>query len=179
MPLLTNWQQFSDEQPTKNNVRFWWKSWPNANVGLCLGPVLGLIALDVDGESGARWVQQHEAEIPPTLEFITGHGRRLLFAYPTGFDVPNSNLCKDAHGEVRVLADGRQTVMPPSVHANGVVYRWEEGRGPGEIEPATCPEWLLDLLVPPPDPEPEDPRTSARSGQDSRVRERRYRRSLP
>jgi hypothetical protein len=30
---------------------------------------------------------------------------------------------------------------------NGTAYRWEEGRGPGEIEPVECPPWLIQVLA--------------------------------
>src|SRR5439155_8468526 len=48
--------------------------------------------------------------------------------------------------ELRFQAKGAQTVLPPSRHPSGTRYAWKPGHGPGEIEPAIAPAWLLAEL---------------------------------
>jgi putative DNA primase/helicase len=45
-----------------------------------------------------------------------------------------------------LAATGHATVAPPSRHASGKRYRWEEGKSPKDIEPATLPQTWLDRL---------------------------------
>lgn len=59
---------------------------------------------------------------PPTLQCLTGRadgGRHLYFRHP-GFHVGNRKLAP----KLDVRADDGYVVLPPSVHPNGVVYRW-------------------------------------------------------
>ena len=43
---------------------------------------------------------------------------------------------------------GGYVVLPPSIHPSGNSYRWRRGYGPGEIEVAIAPEWLIALVEP-------------------------------
>jgi hypothetical protein len=143
------WKPFQTERPTEAHLRQSWHRLNNANVGICLGPVSNLIGLDIDGPDGDLLLNDWRAGdiIPATLEFTTpGGGRRLLFKHP---DQPIQIKSHQAGKKeaIRVLAEGSQTVAPPSRHANGAYYEWVPGRGPGEIEPAECPEWLMAQLT--------------------------------
>jgi len=146
---LCPWKDYQGRRPRPVEVRLWWNRWPTANVGMALGPVSKLIGLDIDGSAGEFLLSflMRRADVPtlpPTLEFVTpGGGRRLLFQ--SDEDLPNEEY-QLGDGELRLLCEGRQTVMPPSRHANGGEYLWVEGHRPGEIEPAALPEWLLHLL---------------------------------
>lgn len=132
------WKQWQEERPDEDTVRGWWRQYPVANVGIATGPVSGLIAVDVDGIEGRNLLDQLSGgDLPPTWEFITAHGYRYLYRWPEGVVVKNKEYTLEA-GEVRILAKGRQTVMPPSVHANGTCYAWEERRSPDDL-PAVGP----------------------------------------
>lgn len=126
-PLIAEWTSFA-KLPTEDRVREWWRHWPTANVGIVMGRVSGMVGLDVDGEAGEQELLTILAEIglPSTLEFRTsGGGRRLLFGVEAERAV---RIAIRSHGkkqEIRLLADGAQTVAPPSRHASGDYYRWE------------------------------------------------------
>lgn len=149
---LGSWKEYTQRLPRPAELKLWWNRWRNANVGLALGPVSGLVGLDLDGSAGEAILENllsaAGGTLPPTLEFVTpGGGRRLLFAHND--PLPNEEYHL-GDGELRVLAQGRQTVMPPSLHHSGGVYAWVDGGRPDEIEPAPLPEWLLQLLLCPP-----------------------------
>jgi hypothetical protein len=139
---LGPWKAWQSRLPTLDEVVAQWEVVPASNVGVVLGPVSGLVGVDVDGEEGERILGELSGgDLPRTLTFTTGRGRRLLYAIDRDSDIPTRTL-SGRGGEVKVLAAGTLTVMPPSRHASGRKYRWLRGRGPGDIRAAWAPEWL-------------------------------------
>jgi hypothetical protein len=111
--------------------------WPRANVGVILGLASGLVGVDVDGEGGLDVLKQISCgELPRTATFTTGKGLRLLYRLPAGVFVPSAVY----PGGLEILAEGRQTVMPPSVHVCSAAYRWARGKGPAAL--SNAPDWL-------------------------------------
>lgn len=140
------WKEFQDRVPTDQEIRQKWRDCGYLNVGMAYGPVSGLVGIDIDGEGGEELLKS-KGETPPTLEFVTpGGGRRLLYKIPPGAILRTTYESPKAKQELRFQAKGAQTVMPPSRHANGGVYSWVPGKGPGEIEPAPAPAWLIAEL---------------------------------
>jgi hypothetical protein len=122
---LVPWKAYQSRRPTTDEVCDWWDTWPTANVGVVMGPVSGLVGIDVDGEGGERRLAEFSGgDLPETLEFSTPNGRRLLYAPGGGLFYPPGLDLSGAAGEVRLLGQGSQTVMPPSRHKSGEVYRW-------------------------------------------------------
>jgi Bifunctional DNA primase/polymerase, N-terminal len=67
----------------------WWTRFPKANIGIALGKVSGLVAVDVDGPSGRETLERLLAQFEHTLDpkwFVeTGRsdgGRHYYFRYP-------------------------------------------------------------------------------------------------
>lgn len=143
------WKRWQDERPDEATVRRWWHDHPMLNVGVALGPVSGLVRVDVDGEAGeVALLELSGGDLPVTLEFLSGReggGRGLLYAIPEGAQL-RTTVRHTEGDEVRLQAKGSQTVLPPSRHVSGGRYRWVSGRGPGEIDAAPCPAWLLAAL---------------------------------
>jgi hypothetical protein len=106
--------------PEESAVRGWWRELPNSNLGVALGGVTGLIGLDSDGAAGEELLRRLSAgDVPDTLEFATGGGRRLLYGVPPGVvlrPTPKPGGMELEGGELRLLGLGSQTVMPPSRH---------------------------------------------------------------
>ena len=139
---LGPWKTWQTRLPTRDELTAQWELVPAANVGVVLGPVSGLVGVDVDGEEGERILGELSGgDLPRTLTFTTGRGRRLLYAVDRDGDVPTRTLSGRA-GEVKILAAGTLTVMPPSRHVSGRKYCWVRRRGPGDIRAAWAPEWL-------------------------------------
>jgi hypothetical protein len=139
---LGPWKAWQARLPALDEVVAQWELVPAANVGIVLGPVSGLVGVDVDGDEGEHILDEASGgDLPKTLTFATGRGRRLLYAIDWDSDVPTRTL-SGRGGEVKILAAGTLTVMPPSRHASGKKYRWLRRRGPGDVRPAPAPEWL-------------------------------------
>ncbi len=125
-PLILRW--VNARVPSEELIDEWLIKWPNCNIGLVLGKVSGLIAIDVDGQYGAETLQKISGgDLPETWQFSTpGGGMRYLYRFPKNlnlkkFQDTNKEL---AHNECALLGEGFQTVMPPSTHQNGGKYEW-------------------------------------------------------
>lgn len=119
-----------------------------ANIGGLMGAVSGLVAVDVDGPDGEQALQELSGgALPPTWEYGTSPGRRrLIYALPAGVTIPSRKL----GAQLDLLGDGRQAVLPPSLHPSGHRYQWLPGRDPWTFGPAApAPEWLLRLSTRP------------------------------
>lgn len=152
VPTIAQWSDKTNT--TKRDIKSWLIDNPHMNLGLILGKTdnYNLIGIDIDGSKGLEyWFKlttehgQHES----TWEFTTpGGGTRLLFTAPTDFKSKKHATPLDGeHQEVAFIAQGQQTVLPPSVHANGGTYEWVDNCCPDSIpKPAPCPQWILDLV---------------------------------
>lgn len=140
----------------------YWRQWPDANVGIRTGGApqgAGVFVLDIDprhggDESLAEWVRLH-GELPDTVEAVTGGGgRHFVFAYPpeeTGGVIRNRSNVRPG---IDIRGDGGYVVTAPSQHAAGNAYRWREGHGSRDLQPAPAPAWLLDAIRDKPTPSP-------------------------
>ncbi len=137
------WKQYQTTPATVEQIRHWWDRNQYLNVGVALGPVSGMIGIDVDDEDGDILLMELSGgDLPRTWEYTTGKGRRLLYGLPDGLTVAN-HAYKRPGTEIeilRLMSRGGQVVLPPSVHPNGSVYRWKNG--PGDIPLALVPDWL-------------------------------------
>lgn len=145
-----NWTEYQERLPTEKEVNEWWRVGCNSNVGVAMGPVCGLVGVDPDGPAGEAKLQEMSGgDLPDTLEFSTpGGGRRLLYAIPEGANFRPTYVALGKKEELRFLAHGAQTVMPPSRHVSGGRYAWKPGHGPDERDAAPAPEWLVTHLSP-------------------------------
>jgi len=142
--------------PTKEDLNEQWESVPDANVGVILDSVSGIIGIDIDGRDGPQLLDEiSDGDLPETLTFSTSRGMRLLFTIEPGMVVKTWAHRREG-SEVKVLGEGSLTVMPPSVHARGCRYRWMHGRGPGRTTLAAAPSWVTK-------PTPNESRQTIRS----------------
>ncbi|MEK5161211.1 bifunctional DNA primase/polymerase [Paenibacillus urinalis] len=125
-PLIKNWQHC--KAPNEERIKEWIDTWSCFNIGLLLGSPSGLVGIDVDGEGGKRLLRHLSGgDLPTTWMFQTpNNGMRYLYRIPDKYTL-NSDQTQDtsqAHSECRLLGEGCQTILPPSIHANGGRYQW-------------------------------------------------------
>lgn len=163
-------------------VREMWERYPNAMIGVAMGPQAGVFALDPDApkEPGtpdglAAWRTLADAHgyRPHTHTHLSPRGGcHLLFAYPSGVEITNSPGRLPPGIDVR--GAGGYVIAPPSRTSDGREYRLEEPEHAFHFEEA--PAFLLELLKKAEAPQREQverPRSEAsRAGGDSRSAER-------
>jgi len=111
-PIANNWVAAGTDDP--NTIRKLWQETPYANVGVPMGQINGIFALDVDGPQGMqtlqKWIVDH-GELPATWQIQTGGGGiQLWYKVPDGLSIPNS--VKKIGVNVDIRGDGGQSVAP-------------------------------------------------------------------
>jgi hypothetical protein len=123
-----------------------WDEWPNAEIGIATGVDAGIIAVVASGEVGRSSLKELEArntQRPKTVTIRAGK-QRIYF-----FRIGSARLhCPTTRhgGGITILGDGVCVVAPCSIHYPELVRRFADGRAPGEVEIATAPPWLMDLI---------------------------------
>lgn len=140
---------FLDASTDPAQIREWWDRWPNANIGVPMGKVSGVWALDVDVKHGVdgretldQMLSEHGA-LPDTLMQMTGGGGiHHVFEYTE----PVRNRGRFAPG-LDVRGDGGYIAVEPSSHESGANYAWEAESDPLDgVAALPAPEWLLALV---------------------------------
>lgn len=114
VPWLTSWQTFCTTMPPEAARADWLKAYPDANLGLPLGPQSGIIALDLDTED-PRVAKVLTQLLPPSPWTRVGKkGSVRVFRY----NGERTYRIKDESGATifEVLSRGTQVVLPPSIH---------------------------------------------------------------
>ena len=107
-----------DATTDPEQIRRWWKQWPNANIGGGMGKVSGTIVLDADTPEAVSFLGKHLAD---TASQTTGSGGRHFFVlYEEGF----RNWRKIEPG-FDIRTDKGYVVLTPSHNKNGP-YTWDK-----------------------------------------------------
>jgi hypothetical protein len=134
-----------------------WDNYPSAMVGIPTGEQLGAWVLDVDvhkDENGnvingyetlARLEDKH-GTLPETARAKTaGGGTHYYFKH-----VPSVRNRGGLGAGLDVRGSGGYVIAPGSVTGDGREYLWVDFDGEGMPDIGDAPEWLLDLVTPPP-----------------------------
>lgn len=136
------WLAYQEKRPTEQEVRSWWRRWPQANVIVLTGKVSGIVAIDVDPRHGGD-ESMVGVTIPDTVRTLTGGGGvHHIYRHP-GRHLPNATNVLPG---VDFRGDGGYILVPRSSHISGTRYEWDTSAHPEDIEPADLPPWFLDAL---------------------------------
>lgn len=114
MPIIYRWQEYADKPIPEDQKRFWLTSYPDANIGLALGPQSNVTIIDIDTDD-ERIIKAIINSLPPSPWVRIGRkGMALAYKY-SGVRTFRLNTAK---GErvVEYLSRGTQVVLPPSIH---------------------------------------------------------------
>lgn len=145
-PLIAGWT--TRAETTKEDIKEWYTSFTDMNIGLPLGSASGFCGIDIDGAEGEQlFAEMSKGDAPETWEYATGDGRRLLYKIPVGMKTKKFKQTGESkHSECAILCQGQHTVLPPSRHYSGKSYTWTAGKTPKDIDCAMAPKWLLTLI---------------------------------
>ena len=148
IPRTGGFYKATDDEAT---IRKWWTRYPNALIGLRMGRVAKVFAIDPDRPKKAgdpdgmeAWADLAAAHgAPLTHTHVTPRGgRHLLFVYPDHLNITNSTGSLPKGIDVR--GEGGYVIAPPSRLLDGGEYRIEEPEHAFHF--AQAPEWLLDRI---------------------------------
>jgi hypothetical protein len=138
-PRIKAWQTAATTNA--DEIRAWWKRWPDANIGIATGS--GIVVLDIDPRNGGleslNALESANAPLPPTLTARTGRGdggKHLFFR--SSEHVPNRELAPG----IDLQSDGKFVVAAGSDHLFGGKYAWEDSTVPL----APLPMWVQQLV---------------------------------
>jgi len=153
-PCISKWTDFCRRQPTNRQILEWTKQFPDAGLGLALGTHVSpgksaLVAIDIDQDDlvepilEALFGQRENSN----SSFVAKHGAKGLTIFalaPTALSTVN--ISNEKGMAVEVLASGRQTVLPPSLHPNGSNYHWINGNTLLDTDLLSLPTISIEFL---------------------------------
>lgn len=119
---FTGWTKHVTNFPTQEEIKIW-KTWPGAGIGLVTGELSKIVALDFDYE--LQLLEGHISDLDLSCSKFGAKGFTAFFRYDGEL-----NRKWLSHGEtvLELLSDGRQTVLPPSLHPSGATYTWRTSK---------------------------------------------------
>jgi hypothetical protein len=140
---LKDWQRYCDRLPTMFEINSW-IGWPDAGVCVVLGTASNLIAVDFDyGPDDLR--AKLEALITPSPVRKRGAKGYTSF-YRATTDLPSRKWNVGRQSVIEILGHGRQTVLPPTVHPDGMEYAWLTPDTLEDVRADDLPELPVDLI---------------------------------
>jgi hypothetical protein len=140
----TGWQNHAI--PTIKEVQEWIDQDSSINLGFLCGSPSRVICVDIDSKEGEDLYLEMGGKSSESWAYKTGNGLRILFGMPLDMEHFSSlNIDGGDNRRFEVLADGKQTVAPPSEHPNGKLYAWIKECSPEAMDLTSAPPWLLEL----------------------------------
>ena len=147
---MKNWSDYCEKKSPSRFDYDRWAKWPDANVGIALGPSSGIIAIDVDTDD-PKILGVIEPIIPKSLVRKRGaRGYTVFFRLAHGQKIVTRKFSVHKKTVLEILSKGRQTVIPPSIHPETCKpYFWVSTQGLEDTRPyelGEVPDNLADSL---------------------------------
>lgn len=139
---ISAWTEYCRHLPLVSTVEDWKAAYPDWNIGLCTGPANNVMAFDLDTDN-EDIVKTVNLLLPPTP--VTKRGKKgLTYFYKYSGQRSRPIKCNGVQ-IADILADGRQTVLPPSIHPEtNEPYKW---LGQSILDAEDLPELPETLII--------------------------------
>jgi hypothetical protein len=144
-----DWQRFGDRLPTHFEVPIW-STWPDAGVCIVLDDIVKVVDIDSDDEDLIAAVLSVMPHSPVRKRGAKGfsvfyRGSPEIVSKP--FNIKLAGASKPMRA-VDLLAKGRQTVLPPTIHPEtDAPYVWIDDDSLADLEPQDLPVLPDDIDV--------------------------------
>jgi AAA domain/Bifunctional DNA primase/polymerase, N-terminal len=131
----------ADATVDPEDIKRFWKKWPNAKIGIVMGWPGKLLALVTDGQAGRRTLQgiiAAHGKLPATPTIRHRDTRIYLFEVD---GIPPSS--RDFGDGVRIVGDADLIIAPSTLPGLNSQRRFANGRAPGQVKIAKAPNWML------------------------------------
>ena len=82
-PRINDWHNQASCDPEQ--ITAWWRKWPNANIGVQLGPKSDVVDFECDSEQAAAdYIELFDGTPPETASFFGRRGKHYLFKWREG-----------------------------------------------------------------------------------------------
>jgi hypothetical protein len=138
---LANWQKRFNDGPPAESERARWAA-GDTGIGV-IGGYRGLVAVDIDTVNETIRAALMEL-LPASAVRKAGQKGETLFYRGSGITSRSWDI--DGRRVVDLIAAGRQTVLPPTIHPEtGLPYRWTGSETLLDVEPEKLPELPADI----------------------------------
>lgn len=137
---LDDWSKFCVKRMGTKAIKKFMEE-DGLNIGVALGPASGVVALDFDADVDG--LHDRIKDLIPESPVIKFGERGFTAFYRYNGEKNRSWKVKRDGKKITVLellSEGRQTVMPPSVHPSGAVYEYLSMEELSDIDPSNLPE---------------------------------------
>jgi hypothetical protein len=143
------WGPYQDVRPSTGDLGYWFADrFPDAGIAIILGPVSGLIVVDVDGEDAHRELVARLGDVPAAPTVVSGslkpYRYHLYFQHPV--DIATRATYHPWHPQLEFRGYRGIVIAPPSMHRSGHRYRWADGRSLADLPPPELPGPILEAL---------------------------------
>jgi plasmid maintenance system antidote protein VapI len=142
------WKRYQERLPTEEELRGWFRHWPQAGLAVILGPVSGLFAIDVDGPEAHEALVARLGAQPVAPKVLSGSGKpfryHLFFRHP---DVATLAKFTPWHPKLEFRGHRGIIILPPSRHKSGNCYRFADGRSFDDRELPEVPALIVEELA--------------------------------
>jgi len=139
---LIKWEKFQAERARPNQIREWWKQWPQANVAIVTGAISGVDVVDIDTPKGLDAVNElvPDSMVTPIARSQKG-GWHHYHEHQEGVGNANRFLT-----DTDLRGDGGYIIAPPSIGETGRSYSWLPGLSIEEVSPCPMPKPLYNKI---------------------------------
>lgn len=139
IPLIPSWSEFQVERADREQLGTWWRTWPNANIGIVTGAVSGICVIDCDSPEAAANLKPILGDMTNVGIVATGKGFHLYYA--RGAQARQNKAA--IRPQIDFRGDGGYVVAPPSIHSSGRKYEWSK---PLPDKPRELPAEFIALM---------------------------------
>jgi Bifunctional DNA primase/polymerase, N-terminal len=99
------WQKYQDEIASEDEIKIWWRQFPQANLGVITGRLSNLTVVECDSSDAILIFLQKFPKVEETLQVKPGRiaARQFYFEYETGIQSGRTTI----HWKIDVRSEGQ------------------------------------------------------------------------
>lgn len=135
-PAIPTWKDYQTRKVTQVDIDSWLRGDWFKNINLCLGKISNIYEIDVDIDNAPIGLILEYYDSDKVWVCESSNGRYKLF-FRSAIQLPPKLDTKvnDEGGHVELRADNHLSVLPPSVHPTGHIYKWHTDVTKHELVP--------------------------------------------
>lgn len=136
-PYLKEWQKLKKSKKLR----------PTDNLGVLTGEISNIIVVDIDKDGLSTWKSwiRKYGKIDTPITKTGNYGYHLFFKFNPKIKNKVKLKFNNKKIGIDIYTDGKQVVLPPSIHPNGTKYKWTKSLEKYPI--IELPSWLEEKIL--------------------------------